>query len=182
MAHHQIQAEGKVKRGKAGKQPWVYLSYHIFISILLKVFWTIIIFHPPTYAGEWNVFTITPKTDFDNALGNIVVSFDGPSKPQLEFEYESRKVIVKYWPELPGDYKLEIMKGGSDIPGSPFKCKIEASNTPDPSKIRVLGDALTKATQSTGNIITVDVTEAHIAGNPFLRQFISLHYLICEYL
>lgn len=115
--------------------------------------------------------------DFDNALGNIVVGFDGASKPQLEFEYESRKVIVKYFPELPGNYNLEITKGGNQIPGSPFKCVIAASSAPEPDKIRVFGDGLTKAKQSTGNIVTVDVTEAHIAGRDLLVHALSFKTL-----
>ncbi len=98
-------------------------------------------------------------------MGGIVVGFDGVSKPKLEFEYESDKVIVKYWPELPGAYRLEITKGGIDIPGSPFKCVIAPSNNPEPEKIRVTGTALQKAKPNSANEIVVDVTDAYIIGN-----------------
>ena len=115
-------------------------------------------------SGEWNTFCITPKSDFEGALGGIVVGFDGVSKPKLEFEYETDKVIVKYWPELPGMYRLEIMKGGFDIPGSPFKCNIAPSNNPEPEKIRVSGPGLLKAKPNSSNEIIVDVTDAYIIG------------------
>jgi len=107
---------------------------------------------------------ITALEDIEGALGGIVVGFDGTSKPKLEFEYETQKVIVKYWPELPGPYRLEIQKGGRDIPGSPFKVKISPSHEADPDKIRVSGPGLTKAKPNTGNEITVDVAEAYIVG------------------
>lgn len=114
---------------------------------------------------------ITPLADIEGALGGIVVGFDGISKPKLEFEYETQKVIVKYWPELPGPYRLEIQKGGHDIPGSPFKVKISPSNEADPDKIRVSGAGLNKAKPNAANEITVDVAEAYIVGTFLEFQF-----------
>lgn len=115
--------------------------------------------------GERNTFKIITRQDTEGALANITVAFDGPSKPKLEeFRYQTGKVFVSYWPDLPGTYYIQITKGGIDIPGSPYKCIVEPPKAAEPEKIHVSGDGLASPKPSTGNIVKVDTREAAVIG------------------
>ncbi|XGW29369.1 hypothetical protein V3C99_008859 [Haemonchus contortus] len=54
--------------------------------------------------------------------GNLVVSMEGPSKPQMEFqEHKDGNCHVKYKVAQPGEYLVAIKFNDQHIPDSPFK-------------------------------------------------------------
>jgi filamin len=56
--------------------------------------------------------------------GALAVTVDGPAKVQLDCKEVTEGYKVSYIPSAPGDYLITIKFVGTNIAGSPFKCRV----------------------------------------------------------
>lgn len=77
--------------------------------------------------GKRAVLLFTGASIEELAKG-LTHSVDGPQKSELIFDFEKEntegQVEAYYVPLLPGDYKITIRFNARQIPGSPFRAKI----------------------------------------------------------
>ncbi|RWS01379.1 Filamin-A-like protein, partial [Dinothrombium tinctorium] len=66
-----------------------------------------------------------------NEVDNISTSINGPSQPtMMKGIDENGNAIVKYTPNLPGEYTVTVQYKGKHIKGSPFKVQILGESDP----------------------------------------------------
>ena len=71
--------------------------------------------------------------------GGLAISLAGPSKAALECDdHQDGTATLKFKPDIPGEYKLDIKFGDEDVPGSVFSIPII-----DPSKCTASGSGIT---------------------------------------
>lgn len=56
--------------------------------------------------------------------GPLAVTVDGPAKVQLDCKEVPEGYKVSFVPSAPGDYLITIKFVGTNIAGSPFKCRV----------------------------------------------------------
>jgi filamin len=56
--------------------------------------------------------------------GPLAVTVDGPAKVQLDCKEVSEGYKVSFIPSAPGDYLITVKFVGTNIAGSPFKCRV----------------------------------------------------------
>lgn len=56
--------------------------------------------------------------------GALAVTVDGPAKVQLDCKEVPEGYKVNFVPAAPGDYLITIKFVGTNIAGSPFKCRV----------------------------------------------------------
>nr|AKS48135.1 filamin-like protein-1 [Mytilus coruscus] len=91
--------------------------------------------------------TFTIDTRECTSPGELGINVDGPMECQIDVtENPNGTVDVSYMPEKPGNYNIDVTYGGIQIPGSPFKPKIEPGKpTKDLSGVKVFGPGVDKA-------------------------------------
>jgi filamin len=107
---------------------------------------------------EWAEFTVNIQKAGD---GVLKVNIEGPCSPQaLPTEDDNELQIFKYFPELPGNYKISITFNDEHIPGSPFQPIFELGT--DPSQCKAKGPGLRENGVKVGDPgdFIIDTTEA----------------------
>ncbi|XP_052093723.1 filamin-C-like isoform X17 [Mytilus californianus] len=91
--------------------------------------------------------TFTIDTRECTSPGELGINVDGPMECQIDVaEKPNGTVDVSYMPEKPGNYNIDVTYGGIQIPGSPFKPKIEPGKPiKDLSGVKVFGPGVDKA-------------------------------------
>lgn len=75
--------------------------------------------------------------------GGIGVTVEGPAESKIECrDNQDGTCDVTYFPEVPGDYTINVTYADEHIPNSPFKPKIIPSGKIDVSKVRAYGPGL----------------------------------------
>ncbi|XP_061187564.1 filamin-A-like isoform X11 [Saccostrea echinata] len=91
--------------------------------------------------------------------GELGVTIEGPKEAKIETKQNPDGTVgVTYYPEVPGEYKINVTYANSHIKDSPFKAKIlpeEAAN-----KVKCYGDGLTTGSEGQPAVFTVDTREA----------------------
>ena len=71
--------------------------------------------------------------------GGLAISLAGPSRAKLDCDdHHDGTATLKFTPDEPGEYKLDIKFGGEDVPGSVFRIPIN-----DPTKCKASGSGIT---------------------------------------
>jgi filamin len=60
--------------------------------------------------------------------GALAVTVDGPAKVQLDCKEVSEGYKVSFIPSAPGDYLITVKFVGTNIAGSPFKCRVTGNS------------------------------------------------------
>lgn len=60
--------------------------------------------------------------------GALAVTVDGPAKVQLDCKEVAEGYRVSFIPSAPGDYLITIKFVGTNIAGSPFKCRVTGNS------------------------------------------------------
>lgn len=60
--------------------------------------------------------------------GALAVTVDGPAKVQLDCKEVAEGYKVSFIPSAPGDYLITIKFVGTNIAGSPFKCRVTGAS------------------------------------------------------
>ncbi|XP_052780237.1 filamin-A-like isoform X2 [Mya arenaria] len=75
--------------------------------------------------------------------GGIGVTVEGPAESKIEcVDNQDGTCDVTYYPEVPGDYNINVTYGDEHIPKSPFKANVTPSGKIDVSKVRAYGPGL----------------------------------------
>ena len=91
--------------------------------------------------------TFTIDTKECTAPGELGINVDGPMECKIDVkDNQDGTIDVSYMPEKPGQYNIDVTYGGTQIPGSPFKPKIEPGKpSKDLSGVKVYGPGVDKA-------------------------------------
>ena len=88
--------------------------------------------------GEWTEFTVDMTKAGD---GGLDLQIEGPCEAQVTVEdHEDGTASVKYLPQEPGEYKINILFAEQPIPDSPFTPQFVPET--DPSKVQAYGPGL----------------------------------------
>ena len=89
---------------------------------------------------EWTEFDIDLRKAGE---GGLNVNINGPEKVEVEFEdHKDNTMTVKYFPQAPGEYKVDIVFNEEHIPGSTFRPFFDPCT--DATKCRAYGPGLRK--------------------------------------
>lgn len=72
----------------------------------------------------------------------------------------NNKIGISLKPKVVGDYKFNVKENGHELPHSPFYVKVNQSDLPDPSNIKLFGDGLHKAYVGIDNEFFIDTIKA----------------------
>ena len=90
--------------------------------------------------------------------GGLALSLAGPVQAKMDCDdHHDGTATLKFKPEEPGEYKLDVKFGGEDVPGSVFSIPVI-----DPSKVKVSGSGVTGDGAHVGAPaeVIVDTTES----------------------
>jgi filamin len=100
--------------------------------------------------GEPCEFTI----DTLNAgAGALAITVDGPAKVQLDCKEVAEGYKVSFVPSSPGDYLITIKFVGTNIAGSPFKCRVTGNSLNTRSTSTNIIPIVTSSTREHSNIM-----------------------------
>ncbi|XP_053377764.1 filamin-A-like isoform X5 [Mercenaria mercenaria] len=75
--------------------------------------------------------------------GGIGVTVEGPAESKIECrDNQNGTCDVTYYPEVPGEYNINVTYADEHIPNSPFKAQVMPSGKIDVSKVRAYGPGL----------------------------------------
>jgi filamin len=75
--------------------------------------------------------------------GGIGVTVEGPAESKIECrDNQDGTCDVTYYPEVPGEYNINVTYADEHIPKSPFKSQVVPSGKIDVSKVRAYGPGL----------------------------------------
>lgn len=75
--------------------------------------------------------------------GGIGVTVEGPAESKIEcVDNQDGTCDVTYYPEVPGEYSINVTYADEHVPKSPFKAKIVPSGKIDLSRVKVYGPGL----------------------------------------
>lgn len=75
--------------------------------------------------------------------GGIGVTVEGPAESKIECtDNQDGTCDVTYYPEVPGDYNINVTYADEHIPNSPFTAKVAPSGKIDLSKVKAYGPGL----------------------------------------
>ncbi|XP_052286873.1 filamin-A-like isoform X5 [Dreissena polymorpha] len=107
--------------------------------------------------------------------GGIGVTVEGPAESKIEcVDNQDGTCDVTYYPEVPGEYSINVTYADEHVPKSPFKAKITPSGKIDLSRVRVYGPGLERDVfleSPTG--FTVDAKSVTPVGEGKVRAIVT---------
>ncbi|KAG4065284.1 hypothetical protein HA402_012726 [Bradysia odoriphaga] len=88
-------------------------------------------------AGHPTAFVVNASDCKGNVKCGLYVAFDGPEKPQIEFEHlKNGNICVTYLPSAAGEYTLTVKYNDRHVRGSPFHTTVICHGVPCIKSVR----------------------------------------------